>query len=58
MRDSVDIVKSYTLLTINCSFLFDMYLSIHTGYYDRGVIILDRKKIALRYLKVTIISNN
>ncbi|KRW99020.1 Zinc finger, CCHC-type [Pseudocohnilembus persalinus] len=51
MRDSVDIVKSYTLLTINCSFLFDMYLSIHTGYYDRGVIILDRKKIALRYLK-------
>lgn len=48
---SVDIIKSYTLFIINASFLIDMWMSLHTGYYDNGIMVMDRKKIALRYLK-------
>lgn len=31
MRTSTDIVKGYTLLIINISFLIDMFLALHTG---------------------------
>lgn len=32
------------------SFVLDMNLDFHTAYYAHGNLVLDREKIALRYL--------
>lgn len=55
IKDSVDIISFSTFMIINISIIIDMFLSLHTGYYENGGIILDRKKIATRYIKGTFI---
>lgn len=50
IRASTGLIKTSTLMIINISFIIDMFLSLHTGYYDKGNIIKDRRKIAIRYL--------
>lgn len=55
-RESLSLVDTNFLIVINCSFLFDIILSFNTGYYEKGIIIFDRKKIALNYFKSKLIN--
>ena len=36
-------------------FIIDIICSLNTGYYNQGVIILNRKKILLHYLKTKLL---
>ncbi|KRX04286.1 Cyclic nucleotide-binding protein [Pseudocohnilembus persalinus] len=57
LRGSVNIIKGYTIFLINFSFLIDIFISFHTGYYEHGLLIMDRKKIAIRYIKTSFFSD-
>lgn len=42
---------------INICYFFDVVLNFNTGYYNKGIIIKDRKKIAINYLKGDFLKN-
>jgi hypothetical protein len=37
-------------LFLDCWFIMEILLNFITGYYEKGVLVLDRKKIAINYL--------
>ena len=39
---SLDLVTKEQLIIINISFFIDMLTSLNTGYYDNGILILER----------------
>ena len=49
--DDKNNVLKFIDLAINCYFLADICLNFNTGYYSRRLLILDRKQIAVHYLK-------
>ena len=36
---------------ITCCFILDILLNFNTGYYSKGQVVVDRKKIATKYMK-------
>lgn len=52
IEGSIDIIKLYTVIIINLSFFIDMLLSLNTAYYENGIIVRNRKKIAYNYFRV------
>ncbi|KRX00746.1 Cyclic nucleotide-binding protein [Pseudocohnilembus persalinus] len=57
IRSSVGLMSVSILVIINISFLFDIFLQFHTGYYDRGIIVTDKRKIAKNYIKNGLLSD-
>lgn len=51
IQGSVGLIDMQMLIIINISFIFDMFLSFNTGFYQKGIIVTDRKLIALNYCK-------
>eukprot|EP00959_Pyramimonas_sp_CCMP1952_P162371 3394914-Pyramimonas_sp.AAC.1 len=37
--------------TTDCIFLLDIVLNFFTGYYDRGVIVMDQAMVANKYIR-------
>ena len=34
------------------SFILDIYIGFHTGFYEFGVAVMDKKKVAKNYMKL------
>ncbi len=43
--------SKYLEMCIDLWFLSEMVLNFFTGYYEKGILILDKKRIAKTYLK-------
>jgi hypothetical protein len=50
MVSAIDFVGDWLSVLINLSFAVDVVLSLLTGYYNEGQIVLERRKIAVNYL--------
>lgn len=48
--ESTSLVNMYVVVVINISYIIDVLLNLNTGYYEKGIIITDKKKIARHYL--------
>lgn len=57
IKNSISLVSKNALFIINCSFIIDIMISFHTGYYEKGIIIKDKKLIAIKYIKTALLSD-
>lgn len=57
IEESLKFTNLYILYIINISFLIDIIFNFHTGYFESGKIVDNKKKIAINYLKTNFISD-
>lgn len=57
IENSVNLISREILFIINFSCIIDIFINFSSGYYDKGFIELNKKKIALYYIKGTLISD-
>lgn len=56
--DSLNLISPYIVVVINISYILDVILNLNTGFYEKGIIIMDKKKIAQHYLKGDFLKNS
>ena len=50
-----EILNKEFIIFIPITFLLDIFKELITGYYDKGIIIKDHQKIAIKYAKTYLI---
>ena len=50
-----EILNKEFIIFIPITFLLDIFKELITGYYDKGIIIKDHQKIAIKYFKTYLI---
>lgn len=47
---TVEGLKAFEVF-LDCWFLVEIFVNFFTGYFEKGIVIMDRKKIFINYLK-------
>jgi len=44
-------MKDFDFFFVNSFFILDIFVNFNTGYYSKGLLIMERKRIFVNYLK-------
>lgn len=57
IHGSIDLVDPRLNILIIISYIWDILLSFHTSYYNKGIIISNKKSIAINYVRTALASD-